>query len=41
MPQTTVSVRMDNELKKEFDTVCNDLGLSMTTAITILAKKMA
>lgn len=41
MAQTTVSVRMDNELKKEFDTVCNDLGLSMTTAITILAKKMA
>ncbi|MEY8322099.1 type II toxin-antitoxin system RelB/DinJ family antitoxin [Lachnospiraceae bacterium 46-61] len=41
MAQTTVSVRMDNELKKEFDTVCNDLGLSMTTAITMLAKKMA
>ncbi len=41
MAQTTVSVRMDNELKKEFDAVCNDLGLSMTTAITMLAKKMA
>ena len=41
MSQTTVSVRMDNELKKEFDAVCNDLGLSMTTAITMLAKKMA
>ena len=41
MAQTTVSVSMDNELKKEFDAVCNDLGLSMTTAITMLAKKMA
>ena len=41
MAQTTVSVRMDNELKKEFDAVCNDLGLSMTTVITMLAKKMA
>ena len=41
MAQTTVSVRMDNELNKEFDAVCNDLGLSMTTAITMLAKKMA
>ena len=41
MAQTTVSVRMDNELKKEFDAVCNDLGLSMTTAITMLAKKIA
>ena len=40
MSQTTVSVRMDDTLKKEFDTVCNDLGLSMTTAITMLAKKM-
>lgn len=41
MAQTTVSVRMDDALKKDFDTVCNDLGLSMTTAITMLAKKMA
>ena len=40
MAQTTVSVRMDDALKKEFDTVCTDLGLSMTTAITMLAKKM-
>lgn len=40
MAQTTVSVRMDDALKKEFDSVCNDLGLSMTTAITMLAKKM-
>lgn len=40
MAQTTVSVRMDDTLKKDFDTVCNDLGLSMTTAITMLAKKM-
>lgn len=40
MAQTTVSVRMDDTLKKDFDAVCNDLGLSMTTAITLLAKKM-
>lgn len=40
MAQTTVSVRMDDTLKKDFDTVCNELGLSMTTAITMLAKKM-
>lgn len=40
MAQTTVSVRMDDTLKKDFDTICNDLGLSMTTAITMLAKKM-
>lgn len=40
MAQTTVSVRMDDTLKKDFETICNDLGLSMTTAITMLAKKM-
>lgn len=41
MAQTTVSVRMDDALKKDFDNVCNELGLSMATAITMLAKKMA
>ena len=40
MAQTTVSVRMDATLKKAFDSICNELGLSMTTAITMLAKKM-
>lgn len=35
-----VSIRMDDVLKKEFDKVCNDLGLSMSTAVIILAKKM-
>lgn len=40
MAQTTISVRMDDTLKKEFDSVCNDLGLSMTTAVIMLAKKM-
>ena len=40
MAQTTVSVRMDDGLKREFDQVCDELGLSMTTAIIMLAKKM-
>ena len=40
MAQTTVSVRMDNDLKNEFDHVCDDLGLTMTGAITIFVKKM-
>lgn len=38
--QTTLNVRMDADLKRVFDKVCNDLGLTMTTAVTILAKKM-
>lgn len=40
MAQTTVTVRMDEGLKKDFDNICNELGMSMSTAITMLAKKM-
>lgn len=40
MAQTLVNVRMDEELKREFDTVCNELGMNMTTAIMIFAKKV-
>lgn len=40
MAQTTVSIRMDNELKNNFDQICNELGMSMSTAVTMLAKKM-
>ena len=40
MAQTTLSVRMDDSLRSDFDKGCNELGLSMTTAITMLAKKM-
>lgn len=32
---------MDEDLKKDFDCVCNDLGLTMSTAVIMLAKKMA
>ena len=41
MAQTLVNIRMDEELKRDFDNVCNELGMSMTTAITIFAKKMS
>lgn len=40
MSQTTISVRMDDDLKQSFDSVCNELGITMSTAVTILAKKM-
>ncbi|MDD6395922.1 MAG: type II toxin-antitoxin system RelB/DinJ family antitoxin [Acutalibacteraceae bacterium] len=41
MAQTLVNVRMDEDLKKSFDTVCNELGMNMTTAIVIFAKKVS
>ena len=40
MAQTMVNFRMDEELKKKMEETCKDLGLSMTTAFTIFAKKM-
>ncbi|MGN1346649.1 MAG: type II toxin-antitoxin system RelB/DinJ family antitoxin [Eubacteriales bacterium] len=40
MAQTLINIRMDEELKRSFDKVCSELGMNMTTAITIFAKKM-
>ena len=38
MSQSTYSIRMDSELKKDFDSICEDFGMSSTTAINIFAK---
>jgi len=37
---TLVNIRMDVELKKSMEKVCEELGMNMTTAFTIFAKKM-
>lgn len=39
MAQTNVNIRMDEELKRQFDEFCNNVGMTMTTAICIFAKK--
>ncbi|MFI3237714.1 MAG: type II toxin-antitoxin system RelB/DinJ family antitoxin [Lachnospiraceae bacterium] len=41
MGQVLVNFRMDEVLKKEMEQVCQELGLNMTTAFTIFAKKMS
>jgi len=38
MAQTNVNIRIDETLKQEFDCLCQDLGLTMTTAFTVFAK---
>jgi DNA-damage-inducible protein J len=38
MAQTNVNIRMDEDLKKQFDKFCNDVGMTMTTAFCIFAK---
>jgi DNA-damage-inducible protein J len=40
MAQTMVNFRMDEDLKKNMEKVCSDMGLSMTAAFTIFAKKV-
>lgn len=40
MAQTNVNIRMDENLKHQFDCLCNELGLNMSTAINIFAKTM-
>lgn len=35
MPQVAFSVRMDSDLKQEFDSLCEEFGMSMATAINI------
>lgn len=39
MAQTNISIRMDEDLKREFDSFCSDIGMSMTTAFCVFAKK--
>lgn len=38
MAQTNVTIRMDEDLKKQFDAFCSDIGMNMTTAFCIFAK---
>ena len=40
MAQTNVNIRMDETLKQQFDHLCNELGLNMSTAINIYLKKL-
>jgi DNA-damage-inducible protein J len=38
MAQTTFSVRMDSEVKKQFDDFCSQVGMNTTTAFNIFAR---
>lgn len=38
MAQINVNIRMDEELKKNFDDICNELGLNTTTAFNVFAR---
>lgn len=40
MAQAAINFRMDQELKSNMESVCKDMGMTMTTAFTIFAKKV-
>ena len=40
MAQALVNIRMDEILKKDLEDTCRELGMNITTAITIYAKKL-
>lgn len=39
MAQVNVNIRMDADLKKQFEAFCSDIGMNMTTAFCVFAKK--
>lgn len=38
MAQVSMTVRLDSQLKKSFDSLCNEFGMSANTAMNIFAK---
>ena len=38
MAQATFSVRMDEDLKRQFDSLCQDFGMTVSTAINVFAR---
>lgn len=41
MAQTNINFRIDEDLKKCLEQTCQDLGMSVTTAFTIFARKVS
>ena len=39
MASTNINIRMDSDLKRQFENFCSDMGMTMTTAFNIFAKK--
>ena len=39
MAQTTIHIQVDAELKEDFERLCHDIGMDMTTAFTVFMKQ--
>lgn len=40
MSQTLINVRIDEDVKKSMEEICKELGITMSAAFNIFAKKM-
>lgn len=40
MAETNINILMDEALKQQFDHLCSELGLNISTAVNIFAKTM-
>ena len=38
MAQTNINIRIDEDLKNQFEAFCSDIGITMTTAFCVFAK---
>lgn len=38
MTQSNINIRVDNKVKEQFDNLCAELGLNMSTAINLFVK---
>ena len=38
MAQTNINIRIDEDLKQQFETFCSNIGMTMTTAFCVFAK---
>ena len=41
MAQTLVNVRMDEDVKKDMEAICKELGITLSTAFNIFARKVS
>ncbi len=39
MANTNINIRMDADLKRQFEAFCSDMGMTMTTAFNVFARK--
>lgn len=40
MAQTLINFRIDEQIKKQMEQICSEIGITMSTAFNIFAKKM-